>query len=356
MSVNFAIVGSGWRAEFFLRIAEALPERFRVTDMVVRDPVKAESMARRWGVKVHPDVASLEAGGDYSFAVVSVPRTAAPELILSLTERGVPVLCETPPAADLEALEALYGSVGPHAMIQVAEQYIFQPHHAARLHIARSGKLGTVTQAQISAAHDYHGISLMRHFLEVRFEEAEIEAFTFTSPIIKSPGRGGPPERHEIVESSQTIARFHYDGKLGIYDFTGDQYFSWIRSPRVLIRGERGEINNDRVSWLEDYRTPAEVSLERSQAGTGGNLEGFHLKGIRMGEEWAYRNPFIPGRLSDDEIAVAACLEKMDQYVKGGPSFYSLAEAAQDHYLSLLVKQAAVMKEPVRAVRRPWAE
>lgn len=356
MSVKFAIVGSGWRAEFFLRIAEALPDRFTVTDMVVRDPAKAKAMAERWGVKVHPDAEALAREGGYSFAVVSVPRLAAPGVILRLTGYGVPVLCETPPAADLEELLALHRELDRSARVQVAEQYNFQPFHAARLHIARSGKLGTVTQAQISAAHDYHGISLMRHLLGVGFDEAEIEAFTFTSPIVGSPGRGGPPERRELVPSGQTVARFHYEGKLGIYDFTGDQYFSWIRSPRILVRGENGEINNDQVRYLKDYRTPVETALTRSHAGTGGNLEGFYLKGIHMGEEQVYGNPFIPGRLSDDEIAVATCLEKMDRYVHGSPSFYSLAEASQDFYLSLLVKQAAETKQSVRAVMQPWAE
>src|SRR5436190_18611347 len=37
---RFAIVGAGWRAEFFFRIAAALPERFHIAGLVVRDPEK----------------------------------------------------------------------------------------------------------------------------------------------------------------------------------------------------------------------------------------------------------------------------------------------------------------------------
>lgn len=355
MKTKFAIVGSGWRSEFFLRIAEALPDRFQVTDMVIRSAEKGAAFAARWGVRVHADLESLMRSSDYSFVVLSVPRQAAPELMIELAARDIPVLCETPPAADLEALAALHASLRPGARIQVAEQYLFQPHHAARLSIAASGKLGTVTQAQISAAHDYHGISLMRRFLGVTYEEAEIRAFTFQSPIIKGPGRHGGPEREELADSRQTIASFHFPGKLGMYDFTSDQYFSWIRSPRILIRGEKGEIVHDQVKALLDYQTPVELELRRIQTGAGGNLEGFYLKAIALGEEQVYRNPFIPGRLADDEIAVATCLEKMGRYAAGGAPFYSLQEASQDLYLALMVHKAAETGETVRAAVQPWA-
>jgi hypothetical protein len=140
-----------------------------------------------------------------------------------------------------------------------------------------------------------------------------------------------------------------------VFDFTGDQYFSWIRSPRVLVRGERGEINNREVRYLQDFKTPVELELRRVDAGQYGNLEGYYHKGILAGSEWVYRNPFVPGKLTDDEIAIATCLTKMAAYAGGGPSFYSLAEAAQDHYLGLMIHRAAQSGETVVADRQPWA-
>jgi hypothetical protein len=68
-----------------------------------------------------------------------------------------------------------------------------------------------------------------------------------------------------------------------------------------------------------------------------------------------YTNPVMPGRLFDDEIAIADCLLRMSAYVAGGPAFYSLAEASQDHYLSLLIHEAVTTGKPVRSTRQAWA-
>jgi len=201
---------------------------------------------------------------------------------LAQVKRGIPVLSETPPAPTLEALIGLYQSVGANTKIQVAEQYQYQPIYAARIHLANSGLLGKVTQAQVSLAHGYHGTCLMRKLLGINFENAEIIGRQFVSSIVCGPGRAGPPESKEVVESSQEISLLNFDGKLGVFDFTDDQYFSWIRSNRVLVCGELGEIVNNEVCYLKDYKTPISVSLKRHNAGEDGNLEGFSHKGITL--------------------------------------------------------------------------
>lgn len=353
--IVFGLVGAGWRSEFFLRIAKELPERFKVSGVVVRDEEKARLLENKWGVRTYRNWRALVDQSTPSFVVLSVPWGATPVLIGELCGEGVPVLSETPPAPDLESLIRLNEQVGNRAKIQVAEQYQFQPLYAAQLAVVNSNRLGKISQAQISVAHGYHGMSLMRKFLGVQYEQAEIQAFGFDSPIISGPNRQGPPAEYRLQSSNQVVAALRFGEKLGIYDFCGDQYFSWIRSPRLLVRGENGEINYDQVSYLQDYATPVRLELMRIDAGHRGNLEGFHLKGIALGSDDIYRNPFIPGRFSDDEIAVATCLERMGDYVNGGPGFYSLAEASQDHYLSLMINRAIQTKQTVVAGKQPWA-
>ncbi len=99
-----------------------------------------------------------------------------------------------------------------------------------------------------------------------------------------------------------------------------------------------------------------EMHLVRRTAGVGSNLEGNHLQGYTAGPRWVYRNPCAPASLADDEIAIATCLMKMDEYVRTGADFYPLAEASQDHYLYLLSQQSAREGRPVQAERQPWAE
>ncbi len=47
---RFAIVGSGWRSEFHIRMAKAAPDRLQVAAVVTRTPAEAERIAVRWGV------------------------------------------------------------------------------------------------------------------------------------------------------------------------------------------------------------------------------------------------------------------------------------------------------------------
>ncbi|GCE05976.1 hypothetical protein KDAU_33050 [Dictyobacter aurantiacus] len=157
------------------------------------------------------------------------------------------------------------------------------------------------------------------------------------------------------LPSQQILAYLDFGDKLGVYDFCSDQYRPWIRTSRVLVRGDRGEINNTQVRYLEDILTPIQYELARQESSKIGNLEGYFHRGYMAGGEWIYRNPFIDGRLNDDEIATATCLDQMARYVAGGPDLYSLADAAQDQYLSSMIHQSLEINGPVRASTQPWA-
>ena len=353
--IVFGIVGSGWRAECFLQVARLLPERFAVCGVVSRRETRKAELEAKWGVRVFPSAAALLEATRPRFVVTAVAREAGAKFIKDLTDQGVAVLAETPPADDLRELIELYGSLRPDAKVQVAEQYHLHPMHQARLALVESGRLGEIHYAHVSINHSFHGISLIRKALEIGFENAVINAFGFEHPAVEGPGRNGPPAQERIVMNDHALAIINFGAKAGLFDFEQNQHRSWARSQRILIRGVRGEINNDAVKYLRDYRTPFAFDLTREQTGAYENMEGFHLKGVRGEAEWWYTNPFAPARLADDEIALATCLVKMDRYVGDGTAFYSLAEAAQDQYLALMMEESRRENRPVETASQIWA-
>ena len=293
--ITYGIVGSGWRAEHFLRIARELPDRFRVSGLLSRSPETRDAIARAFGVATPSSLDELLAARP-DFVVLSVAWPATPVFLAELTERGIPVLAETPPAPDLDGLRRLAPLARRGARIQVAEQYQFQPIHAARIAIARRGGWGpsamsrcrrrTATTASTSSA----GCSADE------FAPVTIRARRFESTIVAGPDRAGPPVGERIVPSSQVIATLEFDGPSAVFDFSEDQYFSWVRSNRVLVRGERGEIHDTTVRYLREDGSPAIAEIRRHETGRDSNFEGLGLVGLTLDGEWVARNEFVGAR------------------------------------------------------------
>ena len=352
---EFAIVGAGWRSDFFLRIAEALPN-MNVCGIVVRDSIRAEEIQARWGTPCFTSISALAERTDPSYVIASVSAESMPEVCLELTNRGFAILAETPPAPDLDSLISLHQQLTTlGARIQVAEQYWAQPLHAARQAIVDAEILGRPNQVQLSVCHGYHAMSLIRRLLGIGFESATIRGQRFVSRVIAGPDRSGPPSKEALVDMRTDYALLDFGDRLGVYEFCLPQYRSWIRGQRVCIRAERGEIIDETVTYLKNEATPITAKLTRHEAGRNGNLEGFHLKGIQFLDDWIYRNPTVPARLSDEEIAVAKCLIDMQRFIETGESFYSLAEASQDQYLALSCTQAIKSGDMIVTEAQPWS-
>jgi len=354
--IKFGIVGSGWRAGCYLEIARSLPETFKVCGVVSRDEIKREYIAKKWKVNTYKNVNDLIDSNDVNFLVMAVSKDSAHTVIKEIVTKEIPLLAETPPANTLNDLIEINSFVDKKAKIQIAEQYFLYPMHSARLSLVNSNLLGNISFSHISISHGYHGISLMRKTLGIGFENAEITAAFFNFPCIEGAGRNGLPDTEKIVSNEHVLAVLDFNGKAGLYDFEKNQHRSWARSCRILVRGERGEINDSRVKYLIDYKTPVEYSLERVNTGMDENLEGYYLKGITAGGKWVYTNPFVPARLSDDEIAISTALKKMDEYIKKGVSFYSLAEASQDQYLAFMIEESFKNKKHIITETQCWGK
>jgi len=361
--IRFGVVGSGWRAEFFVRMARLMPERFQCVGVVTRTTERGAEVERSWGV---PTVRTIEelvtAVGPTTdrpeLVVVSVPWPVTPEATRELVELGIPVLAETPPAPDADGLRELWADVGSSGLVQVAEHSPSMPAHAARIAVVDAGLIGTPTSVQISSTHLYHAVGLIRRLLGAGRGEVAVRASVFTAPLLGPLARDGWTGATEPADAWNILATLDFgDGRSALYDFTDNQWHNPLRTNRIVVRGSHGEIVDDTVTRWVDERTVVSAPIVRRVTGVEQNLDGFDLEHLSLDSRVLYRNPFEGARLADDDIAVAALLDATGAWVRGdAPPPYPLADGCQDHLLGLAIEEAGSTGEPVRTAREAWAD
>jgi len=346
---TFAVVGAGWRAEFYWRVAAGVPSASCV-GAVTRSP-------RKLAVPVFGSVAECLERARPEFMVTAVPWPVTPVVVREIVAAGIPVLAETPPAPDVEGLRALWSDVGPSALVQVAEQYLMMPSHAARSALVRSGAIGTPTQVQVSSTHQYHAVSLIRGLLDAGLGTVQVRATSFEAPLVDPLTREGWTGAEAPRPATTTIATFDFgQGRSGIYDFTDNQWHNQLRFRRLLVRGTHGELMDDKVVRLVAPRTIVESSLVRRQTGYDLDLDGFETDHITVGSDILFRNPYLGRRWNDEEIAIATLLDRTTAWVRGaGPPPYPLAGGAQDHLIALAVDEALASGTTVSTAVEAWA-
>jgi predicted dehydrogenase len=354
---RYGIVGSGWRTGFFLRLARELPDRFAVTGVVTRSAGRGQEVEREWLVPTFRSVDELVAADRPDFVIVSVPSDVAPEVTRQLVALGIPVLCETPPAPDAAGLRGLWSELGDSGLVQVAEQNPLLPSHAAQSSLVRSGVIGQATSVQLSSTHLYHAVSVIRRLLDVGLAPATVDARKFVAPLVDPMSRDGWSGSTEPKDATTTMATIDFGaGRTGLYDFTDNQWHNPLRSNRIVIRGSRGELVDDRVVRMADPETVVESRLVRRQTGIDLNLEGFALDHITHDGAILYRNPFPGARLADEDLSIGALLAGMTAWCHGDAEPpYPLAEACQDHLIALAIEESARTGRPAVAGPQPWS-
>ncbi|SDO81530.1 Predicted dehydrogenase [Nakamurella panacisegetis] len=352
------IVGTGWRADFFARLAQLMPDRFTLVGVAARRTESAERATARWQVPGYLDPGELQRRQRPDFVVSSVPWPANPAVLTDVVGAGGRVLSETPPAPDEAGLRALWDAVGDRRMVQVAEQYLLLPAHAARMAVVRGGVIGTPTSVQVSSTHGYHAVSMMRGFLGAGFGPATVCARTFDAPLVDPLTRAGWTDDDTEKPATTIIATVDLgDGLSGLYDFTDNQWHNQLRFRRILIRGSRGEIDDNRVIRLAEPRGITESELRRYQLGHDLNLDGHDTEHFSFDGTIVYRNPFVGHRLMDEEIAIASIMAATGAWARdAGPAPYPLADGCQDHLISLAIDESALTGEPVTTSVGPWSD
>ena len=344
---RFAIVGTGWRAMYYVRIAEALPEVFELCMMLARTEDKAKRIRDEYHVSCTTSEEELLSCKP-DFVVVSVAKTVGAEIAMHWLDKGCTVLLETPAGIDEETLSKLKKRDELGQKIVVAEQYIRYPQYSALLKLVKKGIIGEVNYLNISLAHEYHGASLMRALLDINADTGfSVFSRTYYFPTTETLTRYEKIEDGRIADKNRTIALFEFDnGKTALYEFDSEQYRSPIRKKTYKLQGVRGEIIDNHVYYLDTYNRAAEAELEIESRvvetrDPNPNLGCFkEITRISFQGETLYEPPFGLCGLSDDETAIAMLMKETAEYSRGnGESPYPLQEALLDAYMAIKMKK-----------------
>ena len=349
MHLSYLIVGSGYRAKFYARIAKTYPALFSAL-FLCRSEEKAALMQYETGV---PAVCSTEEAAAFrpDFIVIAVNKTSITDVSIEWVNRGYPVLMETPAGMTREQLLQLWNLSQNSARIAVAEQYHRYPDMIAGLQAVSEGRIGTPGSAYLSLAHDYHGMSLLRRMLLTEGESYSIRGERTMYPVTETDSRTGPLPGNPVRERARDLVWVSFDsGKKALYDFSGVQYHSFIRSRHVLVRGDRGEWCDAVLYCLDNRGQPVREELRPVIPERYKELDTALLRDARR----VPRTGLSMDNLQD-EFAMASILYDMKDFLENGTEVYPLREALEDAYFRILMEEA--LAEPwkeVRAGKMPW--
>ena len=226
--LSYVIVGSGYRSEYFARIARDYPHLFRAL-YLCRSVEKVALMSAHTGIPATMSIDECLAF-EPDFAVIAVDRPHIPDVAEEWLDRGIPVLVETPIANSADKLRRLWerGSAGDK--IVCCEQYHRYPILAAGLRAVRRGRIGTPTSLYLSLLHDYHGASILRHALDVPVgEPVTMYGFRHTAPVVETDSRyGAVYDGRTRDEERDVISLSFASGKMALIDFSPVQYRSAV--------------------------------------------------------------------------------------------------------------------------------
>ncbi len=351
------IVGSGWRSLYYVRIIRALPQYFELCAMLCRTEEKAKRMEEIYGIRTSTSVEGCIAMSP-DIVVVAVDKAHIAQVSMEWAKRGFLISGETPSAMDIGTLKELWDLHQKGSRIFFAEQYHLNPSNIARKKILQTGCIGKTDYLYLSLAHEYHGISLMRSFLDIDVSEPfKISARRFSFETRKTLDRYQRYRDGSTAFKDRVLALFEFqNGKVCAYDFDSEQYRSPIRNDLYKIQGVKGELCNDELVFLDEHGDVRTYKMNIVHHTVHTDDENPNLKtyeeidAIALDGRLLYEAPFGRCGLSEDETAVALHLLSLAE----GKDPYPLREALQDAYMAICLRKAAEEGITVPSESLPW--
>ena len=324
--MDAVLLGTGWRARFYMRIAGFCPDILRIVAVFTHTPERKAEMEAE-GFSAFTDIASALAV-DHDAVIIASGKNGFSDTLRYLHGRRERIITETTflglPEEDLEEFSSYDGLV--------MEQYWNTPLFSSLLN-ALSALEAEPDQLYLSGLHNHHSASIARRVLGTGYQmPEEIQSLSFPSSIVRTGSRRGLEVSGESEEYVRNIREMKLGKSLFIHDFSSNQYHSYLYGKHFEVRSRRCVITEKGVSGIdrEGYPYSMPFIFHRDSSIGSGSLA---LSHVTLGERTVFVNPYYPLAMNDDEIAMAMMLEQYGE----GHNPYPFCEGVMDARLGKLL-------------------
>ena len=227
------MLGTGWRARFYMRIAGFRPDILRIAAVFTHTPERKAEMEAE-GFSAFTDIASALAV-DHDAVIIASGKNGFSDTLRYLHGRRERIITETTflglPEEDLEEFSSYDGLV--------MEQYWNTPLFSSLLN-ALSALEAEPDQLYLSGLHNHHSASIARRVLGTGYQmPEEIQSLSFPSSIVRTGSRRGLEVSGESEEYVRNIRVMKLGKSLFIHDFSSNQYHSYLYGKHFEVRSRR---------------------------------------------------------------------------------------------------------------------
>ena len=341
--LRIGIVGAGKRVSYlYCPLVRLMQDDVELAGVYSRRIDSARAVGEKYGVPFFDDLDRFVESVRPDLLIVSVTNRANGEVGRAVARYGIPMLLETPIAADIVDADAIIATCQEKKVpVEVAEQYYRRPMERIKTEIIRAGHFGTVSVAYNDyLGHAYHGISIIRSYIGFDVPVLRVSATTQTFPVHPHPSSASG---RDVDAEDWEHAVLHFaNGSRGVFDWTTIGYGSairWQRSTHFLAT--RGMALGDELTLLsKDGKNPLPIRLERRIHNIGG-MEVLSEVVAHTDPPIHWRNPFGQYFMDDEMIAEADGLQSLIDAIRTDrPPEYGAVNGRIDQAIYVAMKRS----------------